>query len=154
MDTAAFFIRRTSSGILFTLLAFLAYVAVTGIVIILDYNRKERQLTEVRVTTTMSQIRSHFIFNVLNAISGMCKYDPEKADRTIVSFARYLRANIDILQEDQPVPFRTSLRQVEDYVELEKSEYSKNGRLRQIINMTVSYADFICNQVKLVILNE
>lgn len=41
-----------------------------------------------------------------------------------------------------------------DYVELEKSEYSKNGRLRQIINMTVSYADFICNQVKLVILNE
>lgn len=128
MDTAAFFIRRTSSGILFTLLAFLAYVAVKGIVFILDYNRKERQLTEVRVTTTMSQIRSHFIFNVLNAISGMCKYDPEKADRTIVSFARYLRANIDILQEDQPVPFRTSLRQVEDYVELEKIRFGDKIR--------------------------
>ena len=128
MDTAAFFIRRTSSGILFTLIAFLAYVAVTGVVFILDYNRKERQLTEVRVTTTMSQIRSHFIFNVLNAISGMCKYDPEKADRTIVSFARYLRANIDVLQEDQPVSFRTSLRQVEDYVELEKIRFGDKIR--------------------------
>lgn len=41
-----------------------------------------------------------------------------------------------------------------DYVELEKAEYSKNGKLRQIINVTVSYTDFICNQVKLVILNE
>ena len=123
MDTAAFFIRRTSSGILFTLLAFLAYVAVTGIVFILDYNRKERQLTEVRVTTTMSQIRSHFIFNVLNAISGMCKYDPEKADDTVVRFARYLRNNIDIMEHDKNIPFAADLRQLEDYVMLEQVRF-------------------------------
>ena len=53
----------------------------------------------------LGQIRAHFIFNLLNAISGMCKYDPAKADETIVRFARYLRAKIDILQNDGPVPF-------------------------------------------------
>lgn len=71
----------------------------------------------------MSQIRSHFVFNILNAISGMCKYDPEKADDTVVRFARYLRNNIDIMQEDKNIPFATDLRQLEDYVALEQVRF-------------------------------
>ena len=52
----------------------------------------------------MSQIRTHFIFNVLTAISGMCEYDPKKADATLIKFSRYLRNNIDIMQDDELEP--------------------------------------------------
>ena len=76
----------------------------------------------------MSQIRSHFVFNILNAISGMCKYDPEKADNTIVCFARYLRTNINIMEEDGPVPFRTAMQHLEDYVALEQVRFGDRIR--------------------------
>lgn len=72
----------------------------------------------------MSQIRSHFVFNILNAISGMCKCDPQKADDTIVCFARYLRNNIDIMEDDKNIPFTTELRQLEDYIMLEQVRFS------------------------------
>lgn len=76
-----------------------------------------------RTTTMMSQIRSHFVFNLLNAISGMCKYNPEKADDTIVRFSRYLRNNIDIMENDKNIPFTTDIQQLEDYVVLEQVRF-------------------------------
>ena len=58
---------------------------------------QERKLTERRIATMMSQIRTHFIFNVLTAISGYCKYDAQKADDALIRFSRYLRKNIKII---------------------------------------------------------
>ncbi|MBR4308649.1 MAG: histidine kinase [Oscillospiraceae bacterium] len=76
-----------------------------------------------RIVLAMSQIRAHFIFNILNAISGMCKYDPQKADETVIRFARYLRGNIDVMQEDRMESFETSLRHLQDYVALEQIRF-------------------------------
>ena len=39
-----------------------------------------KELKNSRIVLAMSQIRTHFVFNILNAISGMCEYDPQKAD--------------------------------------------------------------------------
>lgn len=83
----------------------------------------EQDLKNARVTLATSQIRTHFIFNLLNAVSGMCKYDPEEADRTIVRFSRYLRANIDVLQDDRPVPFQSAYQNLVDYVVLEQIRF-------------------------------
>ena len=80
-------------------------------------------LDQSRIVLAMSQIRAHFIFNVLNAISGMCKYDPHKADETVLRFARYLRGNIDVMQEDRLESFSTTLRHLEDYVALEQIRF-------------------------------
>lgn len=50
-------------------------------------------------------------------------YNPEMADDTIVRFARYLRNNIDIMENDKNIPFSVDLRQVEDYVSLEQIRF-------------------------------
>lgn len=130
IDMTLYYIKGNSSNLLFVLLAILCYVLIEGIQICFAYIRqqqileeKEIQLTLSRITTMMSQIRSHFVFNILNAISGMCKYDPEKADETVVRFARYLRNNIDIMEDDKPVLFRTELAHLEDYVVLEQIRF-------------------------------
>lgn len=83
----------------------------------------QTDLKDSQITMAMSQIRTHFVFNVLNAISGMCKYDPEKADMTVVRFSRYLRTNIDIMSNNEPVSFETALRYLEDYVVLEQIRF-------------------------------
>ena len=85
--------------------------------------RLKGELKNSRVVLAMSQIRTHFIFNVLNAISGMCLYDPAEANQTVVHFAKYLRGNINILQDDELISFRKELEHLEDYIVLEKVRF-------------------------------
>ena len=92
--------------------------------------RLRSDLKQSRIVLAMSQIRAHFIFNILNAISGMCKYDPEKADATLIRFARYLRGNIDVMQEDQLETFSASLQHLQDYIALEQIRFGDRIRFR------------------------
>lgn len=91
----------------------------------------EDELQNSQTALAMSQIRSHFIFNILNAISGMCKYDPEMADETVVRFARYLRTNIDIMQQVKVVTFDAAVQHLEDYVALQQIRFGDKVRFRQ-----------------------
>jgi LytS/YehU family sensor histidine kinase len=88
-----------------------------------ETDRLKKELKNSRVVLAMSQIRTHFIFNVLNAISGMCLYDPAQANQTVVHFAKYLRGNINVLQDDELIPFRKELEHLEDYIVLEKVRF-------------------------------
>lgn len=136
-DVVAFYVKGNSSGLLFSLLAFLLYIVFTGIATMFNYSEqemqlaekdrqlaeKERKLTERRIATMMSQIRTHFIFNVLTAISGFCKYDAEKADEALILFSRYLRRNIKIIEEEGLIDFSKELEQLQDYVALEQLRF-------------------------------
>ena len=123
-------------------MTFVIFVIFSGIEFLVVHNKtkkelveKEKQLMDVRITMMFSQIRSHFIFNILNAISGMCKYDPLKADETIINFARYLRTNIETIYNDQLIPFRSSLHQLEDYVVLEQVRFQ--DKIRFVTDISV-----------------
>lgn len=130
MDLILYYLSDSSVGMLCTLAAILCFSMMEAIRLLVSFSEQKNALREMetelilsRTTTMMSQIRSHFVFNILNAISGMCKYDPEMADDTIVRFARYLRNNIDIMENDRNIPFRTDLAQLEDYVALEQVRF-------------------------------
>lgn len=134
-DLIMYYVRDTSSKLLFIQTAILVFDILEGAGFLRNYTaqeqrllEKELQLTQSRSITMMQQIRSHFVFNILNAISGMCKYDPKKADETVVQFARYLRSNIDIMQEDVPVAFEVTMRHLEDYIALEKIRFGDKIR--------------------------
>ena len=136
-DVVAFYVKGNSSGLLFSLLAFLLYIVFMGIATMFHYSEqemqlaekdrllaeKERKLTERRIATMMSQIRTHFIFNILTAISGYCKYDPQKADDALIRFSRYLRRNIKFIEEEGLIDFSKELEQLEDYISLEQIRF-------------------------------
>lgn len=136
-DVIAFYVKGNSSGLLFSLLAFLLYIVIMGIATLFNYSEqelvlaekehelaeKDRKLTERRIASMMSQIRSHFIFNVLTTISGYCKIDPKKADEALIRFSRYLRKNIQIIEEEGLIDFDKELAQLEDYVALEQLRF-------------------------------
>lgn len=130
LDLLNYYTNIITTKLLFVLLAVFIYVLLGGLQMFTIYMKqrqtleeKETQLTMSRITTMMSQIRSHFVFNVLNAISGLCKYDPEKADETLVRFSRYLRSNINIMEDDRNVPFLQEMEHLEDYVVLEQIRF-------------------------------
>ena len=97
------------------------------------------ELHNSRIVLAMSQIRTHFVFNVLNAISGLCKSEPELADMQIVRFARYLRNNIDIMQEDHPIPFEKELEHMHNYVDLEQLRFGE----KIILDENYEYVNFV-----------
>lgn len=130
LDLFFYYTGGNKTDLLFVLIAILCYVLIEGVQVFFIYIKQktmleeiEKQLTLSRLSTMLSQIRSHFVFNILNAISGMCKYDPEKADETVIRFARYLRSNIDIMEDDRPVLFSAELNHLEDYVLLEQIRF-------------------------------
>lgn len=130
LDLAVFYVIEKSDHLVVTPLAYLVIVAVYSIRLLIKYlnqqqqlKDQEKQLIQSRTAVALGQIRSHFIFNLLNAISGMCKSNPAKADETIVRFSRYLRTNIDILQSDELIPFCQILEDLEDYIVLEQVRF-------------------------------
>lgn len=57
----------------------------------------------------------------------------------IVRFARYLRHNINIMQEDQPIPFETELEQMHNYVALEQLRFGD----KIILDEEYEYVDVV-----------
>ncbi|MGI6110182.1 MAG: sensor histidine kinase [Eubacteriaceae bacterium] len=86
-------------------------------------DKLENDLKDSHGRLALSQIKNHFIFNVLNAISGLCKSDPARADEAIIRFSRFLRMTIDVMQDDRPYPFTDILQHLEDYIALEQIRF-------------------------------
>ena len=105
-----------------------------------ELEEKQRELQQElkarRVSVMMSQIRTHFIFNVMTIISGLCNTDPAKADSALILFARYLRKNIAIMDHDEPIFFSQELQHLEDYVSLEKMRFGDKIQFEKKLEAT------------------
>ena len=55
---------------------------------------------EQRIQIMMSQIQPHFLYNTLATIRSLCLRSPEAAAQTIDKFSRYLRQNLDTLDQN------------------------------------------------------
>ncbi len=96
----------------------------------------ENQLKQSRISTMLSQIKPHFLYNVLNAISGLCVTDPLKADEAIMLFSTYLRANLNSIDNDALVSFERELEHVKSYVQLEQMRYGERLHVQYDIDCT------------------
>ena len=73
----------------------------------------------------VSQIQPHFMYNALTSIAMMCTIDPETARDATVTFAKYLRGNMDSLKQKAPVPFTQELEHLKKYLYIEKLRFGK-----------------------------
>ncbi len=85
--------------------------------------KKEAELKDQTVSIMLSQIRPHFLYNSLGTIAELCRVDPEKAENTTLKFAGFLRANMDSLKCNEPIPFARELNHVQNYLYLEKQRF-------------------------------
>ena len=83
----------------------------------------DAQLAESRISTMISQIRPHFIYNTLGSIEQLCEIDPPKAGELVHNFAKYLRGNFRELDNPKPIRMSQEMDHVHHYVSIEKVRF-------------------------------
>ena len=130
LDLTVYYVKGSSFGLIFTLLAFLIYVIVIGFELAFDYFRKQNELMEKevelaerRIDLMVSQIQPHFLYNVISSIMAICMQSSEKAIGALADFSDYLRSNLDSLQREKMIPFAKELHHIESYMRLEQLRF-------------------------------
>ena len=91
---------------------------------------------EQRTQLTLSQIKPHFLHNALTVIVGLCDIDPQRAKEATLKFARYLRGNMDTLEESGSIPFEKELAHTKLYFEIEQLRFGDALQVRYDITCT------------------
>lgn len=76
-----------------------------------------------RSQVMVSQLKPHFVSNVLSTIYVLCDQDVGKAKYTIDKFNTYMRNNIDAVDSSDPIVFERELDHIKNYVALEKVRF-------------------------------
>ena len=88
-----------------------------------EKNALNAQLAQSRISTMMSQIRPHFIYNTLGSIEQLCNIDPPKAGKLVHNFAMYLRGNFGELDNPRPIRMSQEMEHVRYYVSIESVRF-------------------------------
>ncbi|WP_087881557.1 sensor histidine kinase [Arabiibacter massiliensis] len=111
----------------------LSYLAVTVCTVLLYLGVQQEQartfatrqlaIEQHETNLLISQIRPHFLYNVITTIYGLVDVDPQVAQNTVREFSAFLRANMDALACDGPVPFAKELSHVRAFLALERRRF-------------------------------
>jgi signal transduction histidine kinase len=86
----------------------------------------EARLAEARLETLKAQLRPHFLFNTLNAISAYVEKDPKVARRMTAHLGDLLRHSLESANRNE-VPLGEELATVDDYLAIQQIRFA--GRL-------------------------
>jgi len=78
---------------------------------------QQRLVLQARMEALQNQINPHFLFNTLNSISSLVRFDPDRARDLIIKLASILRRLLR--SSDAFVPLREELDFVDDYLDIE-----------------------------------
>lgn len=100
--------------------------------------KNQAELADGRARIMLSQIQPHFLFNALGAIGQLSRRDSNQASEAIDTFARYLRTNLESVENTRIVTFTSELQHLKTYLWLEKMRFGED--LKVIYD--VAYEDF------------
>ncbi len=85
---------------------------------------KERLLIQARVDALISQINPHFLFNTLNTISSLIRYEPDTARKLLMKLSSILRRRLRTQTHFQPL--RQELEFIDDYLDIEVARFGRD----------------------------
>ncbi len=85
---------------------------------------QERLLLQARMEALQNQINPHFLFNTLNSISSLVRFDPDTARDLIVKLANILRRLLR--KGDSFVLLREELEFIDDYLDIEVVRFGRD----------------------------
>ena len=100
--------------------------------------KEEQKYKDVQIKLMLSQIKPHFMYNSLSAISTLITIDPKKAQEALDNFTAYLRMNLTTMTEVKMIPFEDELKHIETYIALEQMRF--NDRLK--VEFDIQAKDF------------
>ena len=83
----------------------------------------DAELARSRISTLMSQIHPHFVYNTLGSIEQLCELDPPKAAKLVNDFSKYLRGNFGELDNPRLIRVSKELEHTKHYIGIEKVRF-------------------------------
>lgn len=85
---------------------------------------QERLLLHARMAALQNQINPHFLFNTLNSVSSLVRFDPDTARELIIKLATILRRLLS--SGDAFVPLREELEFIDNYLDIEVVRFGRD----------------------------
>ncbi len=136
-NTSMVGVCATISLLIYTCIAHVSLVHQESVTAV-EKETLEQQNKKLRNAALMKQMRAHFIFNTLNAISALCKVDAAEADKAVQLFATYMRAYMYLINQDDCIPFYRELDLVNAYLKVEQLRFGE----KLIVNFDIQYDNF------------
>src|SRR5437868_9863658 len=95
-----------------------------GVRIQIKLEEQERLLLQARMVALQNQINPHFLFNTLNSVSSLVRFDPDTARELIIKLATILRRLLN--SSDSFVPLREEVEFIDNYLDIEVVRFGRD----------------------------
>jgi len=85
---------------------------------------QEKALIQARVDALISQINPHFLFNTLNTVSSLIRFDPDTARNVLLKLANILRRRLK--SQMHFVPLKQEMEFIDDYLDIEVVRFGRD----------------------------
>src|SRR5271155_3946382 len=90
----------------------------------MNLERHQQLLLKARMDALSSQINPHFLFNTLNTVSALIRFDPDTARGVVLKLSNILRR---LLRKHETfVPLREELAFIDDYLDIEVIRFGRD----------------------------
>jgi two-component system, LytTR family, sensor kinase len=95
-----------------------------GVRIQIKLEEQERLLLQARMEALQNQINPHFLFNTLNSVSSLVRFDPDTARELIIKLATILRRLLN--SSEAFVPLREEVEFIDNYLDIEVVRFGRD----------------------------
>jgi len=89
----------------------------------MNLERHQQLLLKARMDALSSQINPHFLFNTLNTVSSLIRFDPDSARGVVLKLSNILRR---LLRKHETfVPLKEELDFIDDYLDIEVARFGR-----------------------------
>jgi two-component system LytT family sensor kinase len=91
----------------------------------MNLEQNQQLLLKARMDALTSQINPHFLFNTLNTVSSLIRFDPDMARGVVLKLSNILRR---LLRKHETfVPLREELEFIDDYLDIEVIRFGRDN---------------------------
>jgi two-component system, LytTR family, sensor kinase len=91
----------------------------------MNLERHQQLLLKARMDALSSQINPHFLFNTLNTVSALIRFDPDSARGVVLKLSNILRR---LLRKHETfVPLKEELKFIDDYLDIEVARFGRDN---------------------------
>lgn len=94
---------------------------------------------DLEIAFLQSQIKPHFLYNVLNAVYALSYKDVNKARELIIQFSDYLRGSFQFSNLEKRISLKQELQLIKTYVEIEKARFGERLEVEYYIVESAYY---------------
>src|SRR5258708_17073165 len=91
----------------------------------MNLEQHQQLLLKARMDALSAQINPHFLFNTLNTVSSLIRYDPDTARGVVIKLSNILRRLLR--KQETFVPLQEELDFIDDYLDIEVARFGRDS---------------------------